>query len=65
MWVWVIYTLPVQTMPDDIVQALSDALKEGDALPTIFSGVKQYLYKHLHDMYMINFSKRCAHMYCD
>jgi beta-adrenergic-receptor kinase len=44
-------------MPEDITQKLSAALRQGEAPPTVFSAVKGHLYKHLHDMYMSNFSK--------
>ena len=50
-------------MPEDITQKLSAALRQGEAPPTVFSAVKGHLYKHLHDMYMSNFSKRCVLCY--
>jgi beta-adrenergic-receptor kinase len=45
------------TMPEEIAQQLSDALREGEAPPSVFSAVKHHLYQHLHDMYMNDFSK--------
>jgi hypothetical protein len=47
-------------MPEEIAQQLSDALREGEAPPSVFSAVKHHLYQHLHDMYMNDFSKRWA-----
>lgn len=52
------YVHNLQTMPDDIAQKLTDALREGEAPPSVFTAVKHHLYQHLHDMYMNNFTKR-------
>lgn len=51
----------LQTMPEEIAQKLSDALKEGEAPSSVFLAVKRYLYQHLNEMYMEGFSKRYLH----
>ena len=49
-------------MPEEMTQQLSDALRDGEAPPTVFEAVKRYLYPHLHDMYLTEFSKRYTHV---
>ena len=41
-----------------MVQEVSEALKKGEAPPTVFSVVKEHLYQQLNDMHMKEFSKR-------
>ena len=47
-----------QSLPEEMVQEVSEALKKGEAPPTVFSVVKEHLYQQLHDMHMKEFSKR-------
>ena len=54
----------LQTMPEEIAQMLSDALKEGEAPISVFSAVKRHLYQHLNEKYMDGFSKRFVHLFC-
>jgi beta-adrenergic-receptor kinase len=45
------------TMPEEIAQMLSDALRESEAPTSVFSAVKRHLYQHLNEKYMDGFSK--------
>jgi hypothetical protein len=54
----------LQTMPEEIAQMLSDALKEGEAPISVFSAAKRHLYQHLNEKYMDGFSKRFVHLFC-
>jgi hypothetical protein len=52
------------TMPEEIAQMLSDALRESEAPTSVFSAVKRHLYQHLNEKYMDGFSKRFVHLVC-
>ena len=61
MWLLIVCgCCSIQTLPEQITQEISDALREGEAPPTVFAAVKRHLYQHLHDMYTSDFSKRCV-----
>ena len=51
-------SIEFQSLPDEIVVQVSEALRQGDAPPMVYLPVKQHLYKELHDKYVKNFSKR-------